>query len=156
MKIRQNPAGYLIMLALTVLIAVVGCGPQLDVPTYTPSTHAPVSQAPTLVQATTQPAKPAGTVSQQQAVAKAESYLNFQAFSKKSLVDQLKYEGFSDADSKYAVDNITVDWLEQAAKKAESYLDHQAFSRSGLIGQLKFEGFTAEEAKHGADAVGLK
>jgi SOS response regulatory protein OraA/RecX len=154
MKVRDNLAGFLIVLALTVLFAIVGCGPKTDVPTYTPYT--PAAPATEQVQATTQPAKPAGTVSQQQAVAKANDYLEYQAFSKKGLVGQLKYEGFSDADAKYAVENITVDWMEQAAKKADSYLSHQAFSRTGLIGQLKYEGFTTEEATHGAESVGLK
>lgn len=159
MKIRENPAGYLIMLALTVLIAVVGCGPLAPAPTYTPATpDTTLAQATTQppTQPPTQPARPAGTVSQEQAVAKAESYLTYQAFSKKGLVNQLKYEGFSDDDAKYAVNNVTVNWTEQADKKAQSYLEHQAFSKSGLIGQLKFEGFTAEEATHGAESVGLK
>jgi colicin import membrane protein len=96
------------------------------------------------------------TVSQENAVAKAESYLEFTAFSKKGLIEQLEFEGFSNADAAFAVDNISVDWNEQAVKKAKSYLDFSSFSRQGLIDQLEFEGFTTEQATHGANQVGLK
>ena len=94
-------------------------------------------------------------MSQSQAVRKAEDYLSFTAFSKSGLVDQLKFEGFSNADATYAVGKVDVNWKEQAAKKAEDYLSMTSFSRSGLIDQLKFEGFTTQEATHGVNAVGL-
>jgi colicin import membrane protein len=99
--------------------------------------------------------KEGATLSQQNAVEKAESYLEFTAFSKTGLIGQLEFEGFSKADSEYAVNNITVDWNEQAVLKAESYLEFTSFSKQGLIDQLKFEGFTPEQAEHGASAVGL-
>jgi hypothetical protein len=95
------------------------------------------------------------TVSQEQAISKAESYLEFTAFSRKGLIKQLEFEQFSKADATFAVDHITVNWKEQAAKKAESYLDFTSFSRLGLIKQLKFEGFTSAQAAFGANAVGL-
>lgn len=95
------------------------------------------------------------TVSQSNAVAKALDYLGYSSFSKKGLIEQLEFEGFSNADAQYAVDNITVDWKEQAALKAEEYLNVSPFSRSGLIEQLEFEGFTRAQATYGVDAVGL-
>ena len=95
------------------------------------------------------------TLSQTQAVRKAESYLGYSAFSKSGLVKQLEFEGFSKEDSVYGVDNCGADWMEQASLKAESYLDYSAFSRSGLIEQLEFEGFTSEQAIYGVDSVGL-
>ena len=95
------------------------------------------------------------TVSQEQAVAKAESYLELTAFSRKGLIEQLRFEQFSKADATFAVDHITVNWKEQAAKKAQSYLDLTPFSRGGLISQLKFEGFTTAQATYGVTAVGL-
>ncbi|RII41644.1 NINE protein [Galactobacter valiniphilus] len=96
-----------------------------------------------------------GTVSQQNALEKAESYLEFTAFSASGLVEQLEYEGFPKADAKWAVSRLTVDWNEQAAAKAESYMDMTSFSRSGLIEQLEYEGFTNAQAKYGAKSVGL-
>jgi hypothetical protein len=94
-------------------------------------------------------------VAQRNAVEKAESYLDYTAFSRTGLITQLEFEGFTKADATYAVDHITVDWTEQADKKAQSYMDYSSFSRSGLIKQLQFEGFTAAQAAHGASAVGL-
>ena len=95
------------------------------------------------------------TVSQQQAVRKAESYLDMTAFSRSGLVKQLVFEGFSAADAEYAVSHIQVDWMAQAAAKAKSYLEMTSFSRKSLIAQLVFEGFTQAQAEYGATAAGL-
>lgn len=95
------------------------------------------------------------SLSQKNAVKKAESYLSYSAFSKEGLIKQLEFEGFSKADSTYAVNKLNVDWNEQAVKKAESYLDYSSFSRSGLIKQLEFEGFTNAQATHAVDKIGL-
>ena len=92
---------------------------------------------------------------QQQAVRKAEQYLDQQAFSKSGLIDQLKYEGFSKADATKAVNTIKVNWMNQAALKAKQYLDQQSFSRAGLIDQLKYEGFNQRQAEYGATQAGL-
>ena len=104
-----------------------------------------------------EPAKkePNMTASQEQAVRKAEDYLDYTAFSRSGLIKQLEFDEFSTADATFAVDHITVDWNEQAAKKAKDYLDYTSFSRGGLIKQLEFDGFTAEQATHGADSAGL-
>lgn len=80
------------------------------------------------------------------------NYLASSAFSRKGLIEQLEYEGYSRADATYAVDNVTVDWYEQAALKAAQYLDSSAFSRSGLLDQLLYEGFTRAQAQHGVSA----
>lgn len=95
------------------------------------------------------------TVSQKNAMRTAENYLDFTAFSYEGLVDQLKYEGYSNEDACFAADHCGADWNEQAALCAENYLDFMGFSRSGLIDQLRYEGFTQEQAEYGADAVGL-
>ncbi len=94
------------------------------------------------------------TLGQKNAIKKAESYLDFTSFSRKGLIEQLEYEGFSNAEATYAVDHISVDWNKQAAKKAQSYLDYMSFSRQGLIDQLIYEGFTAEQAEYGVKSVG--
>lgn len=101
-----------------------------------------------------EPAEDSGfTVSQTQAVRQAESYLDFAAFSRSGLIKQLEFEGFSNADSTFAVDNITVDWMEQSVLKAADYVSYSAFSQSGLVAQLEFEGFSAEEAAHGVEKI---
>jgi len=95
------------------------------------------------------------TVSQKNAVRKAESYLSFSGYSRSGLIKQLEFEKFSTEDATYAVDAIGADWNEQAAKKAKSYIDMSGYSREGLIKQLEFEGFTSSQAAFGADTVGL-
>lgn len=107
-----------------------------------------------VVQPPTQPAKPVLTMGQQQAVAKGRDYLDYTAFSRQGLIEQLVYEGFSTEDATFAVDYIAPDWNEQAAKKAQDYLDYTSFSRQGLIEQLVYEGFTQTQAEYGASAVG--
>ena len=94
------------------------------------------------------------SLGEKNALRSAKSYLNYTAFSKKGLIEQLKFEGFSDSEANYAVNNVNVDWNEQAAKCAENYLRYTSFSKQGLIDQLKFEGFTQEQAEYGATAVG--
>lgn len=99
--------------------------------------------------------KPSETVSQKNALRKAESYLSFAGFSRKGLISQLEYDKFSNADATYAADNVGADWNEQAAKKAKSYNDLTGFSRDSLISQLEYDGFTNAQATYGADSIGL-
>jgi hypothetical protein len=103
----------------------------------------------------TLPLEPASTVSQRNAVRTAKDYLDYSAFSRKGLIEQLEYEGFSTEDATFGVDHITVDWNEQAAKAARAYLDYSGFSRGGLIDQLEYEGFTPSQAAYGVTAAGL-
>lgn len=96
---------------------------------------------------------PARTVSQTQAIRSAESYLALTAFSRKGLISQLKYEGFSGSDAEFAIDHLDPDWAEQALRSAEDYLDFSAFSSKGLINQLEFEGYSTDDATYGVDNV---
>lgn len=96
-----------------------------------------------------------GSVSKDNALRSAKSYLDYSAFSHKGLISQLEYEGYSEEDATYAADNCGADWNEQAAKAAKSYLEFSSFSRAGLIDQLVYEGYTNAQAEYGADAVGL-
>jgi SOS response regulatory protein OraA/RecX len=81
--------------------------------------------------------------------------LKSSAFSYSGLKEQLEYEGFTEDESQYGVDNCSADWEEQAAKKAKSYLRHSDYSKSRLIDQLKYEGFTYEQAVYGVEQAGL-
>jgi colicin import membrane protein len=101
--------------------------------------------------------EPKLTLAQENAIRSAESYLDYTAFSKSGLIEQLEYEGFSTEDATFALDTIdsNVDWNEQAVKAAKSYLDYTSFSRSGLIEQLIYEGYTNEQATHAVDEIGL-
>lgn len=115
-----------------------------------PVTTAAPAPAPAVAPA---PAKPQVSSSQRNAVRSAQQYLEFSAFSRSGLIDQLEYEDFSTEDATYAVDSLDADWNEQAARSAEQYLDFTSFSKSGLIDQLVYEGYTYAQAEFGANSV---
>ncbi|ROY90755.1 hypothetical protein EGW76_04445 [Enterococcus gallinarum] len=87
----------------------------------------------------------------QNAVSKAEDYLDYTAFSKSGLRDQLVFEQFPEDAAQFAVDHIVVNWNEQALLKAQDYLDYSSFSNQGLYDQLLFEGFSESEAQYALD-----
>lgn len=98
--------------------------------------------------------EPELSLSQKNAIHKAESYLKFMPFSRNGLIKQLEYEGFSNEDAVFAVDNIIVNWNEQAYLKAENYLNTFAFSKEGLIEQLEYEEFTDEQIAYAIEKIG--
>ena len=104
---------------------------------------------------------PAMTIAQENALKSAQNYLEYQAFSKRGLIQQLssKYgEGYAKADAIWAVDHLTVNWNEQAYKSGKNYLEFQPFSRSGLIQQLSSdagEKFTKAQAVYAVNKLGL-
>lgn len=90
------------------------------------------------------------TFGEQNALKSAQSYLSVSAFSHSRLIQQLEYEGYSNAEATYGADRCGANWCEQAAKCAANYLKVSAFSQDKLIQQLKFEGFTDTQASYGA------
>jgi hypothetical protein len=130
---------------------VVTNKPSVAKPSMQPSPKVTHKPAPT----TTKPVEPAMTASQEQAVGKAEDYLNGQSFSRKGLIEQLVFEGFSAKDAKFGVDHVEVNWNSQAVGKAKEYLNGQHFSRAALIEQLEYEGFTHKQAVYGVTKAGL-
>ena len=125
--------------------------PTTDVPT----TDVPTTDVPTTEVTPTEAPTPSETIGQENARESAENYLNSMSFSRSGLIEQLKFEGFSQADAEYGTDSMKADWNEQAALSAQNYLDSMSFSRSGLIDQLVFEGFSQAEAEYGVNAVGF-
>lgn len=97
----------------------------------------------------------AATRGEKNALVKAKTYLKIMAFSKKGLIKQLKFDGFTSKEVKYGAAKCGANWKKQAAKKAKEYLSIMAFSKQGLIKQLKFDGFTDAEAKYGAKKAGF-
>lgn len=94
------------------------------------------------------------TLGQENALKSAQSYLSVSSFSYSRLVDQLEYEGYTEAEAYYAVDHCGANWYEQAAKSAAAYLRSSSFSRSRLIEQLEYEGFTHDQAVYGVEQNG--
>ena len=129
--------------------------------------HRPVPAAPATTApaapATSAPAAPAGpTVSQQQALESAQSYLDMgTGFSRAGLIDQLSSQygdKFSVADATWAVEHSGADWNAQAVMSAKGYMQMGGFSRASLIDQLTspYGGqFTMAQATYAANQVGL-
>lgn len=94
------------------------------------------------------------SLGEQNALSSAKSYLKYSNFSYSGLISQLKYEGYTDTEATYAVDNCGADWFKQALGSAKTYLKYSHFSYSGLIDQLEYEGFSNEEAIYAVDNCG--
>jgi len=142
--------GFLALTALCIAIAILAPTP---VPKANESTEAETLVPKTPLSSTiTKRNLPSVSVSQKQALEMAKDYLEYSAFSRRGLISQLEYEGFSKEDATYGVDACNADWMEQASLKAKDYLEYSAFSRSGLISQLEYEKFSKEEATYGVDA----
>ena len=94
------------------------------------------------------------TLGEINALEKAEDYLNMGGFSKKSLKDQLDFEGFTKDEIDYAIKNCSADWKKQCVIKANAYLDMGGFSRQSLKDQLEFEGFTDSQIEYALTEVG--
>lgn len=101
------------------------------------------------------------TLAMENALSSAQDYLDYSAFSRQGLIDQLSSEygsGFEVGDATWAVDQLRVDWKEQAVQSAKDYLDFQSFSRQGLIDQLSSpygSQYTVEQAVYAVDQIGL-
>ena len=89
------------------------------------------------------------TTGERNALGSAKEYLSVTAFSYSGLIEQLKFDDYTQAEAEYAAKNCGADWNEQAVKKAEEYLSVSSFSRKGLIEQLMFDGFTRKQAEYG-------
>ncbi|MCR2824063.1 Ltp family lipoprotein [Microbacterium sp. zg.Y909] len=108
----------------------------------------------TEITVTAEAPKPVYTLAQQNAIRKAQSYLELTGFSRAGLIGQLEYEGFSTEEATFGADNAGADWNAEAAEKAASYLELSSFSRQSLYDQLAYEGFTDAEIQFGLAAVG--
>ena len=91
------------------------------------------------------------TSGERNALETAKDYLSFMSFSYNGLIEQLKYEGYSNSEAVYGADNCGADWNPQAVKKAKEYLSFMNMSKSELVEQLEYEGFTHEQAVYGAN-----
>ena len=87
------------------------------------------------------------------AIESAEAYSNVFAYSKKELIEQLKYDGFSEDIAECAAKSINANWKENCVRSAYSYLDLFSSSKKELIHQLDYDGFTPEEIDYAMDQI---
>ena len=140
------------LLIVLVLLLLVGCGSGGESTMQESEKQSVVEPTPAVAEVKSTDS--GETLSQKNAVGKAELYIETMPFSKSGLVEQLEFEGFENVDAVYAVNKINVDWMEQAVLKGKQYLDIMSFSRAGLIEQLEFEGFSSDEATYAVDQIG--
>ena len=139
--------------ALVIVLALLGsCSSQSSEESTVP-TSSPISAEETQAIGSEPAVLPAddATLGEKNALAAANTYLSFSAFSAQGLIDQLEFEGYTTQEAQYAVAKCGADWNEQALKKAGNYLDYSAFSYSGLFEQLSYEGFLPEQAQYAVD-----
>ena len=98
----------------------------------------------------------AATENQQKALDKANEYVDTLPLSRKGLIKQLEYDGYTTDVATYAADNCSVNWNKEAKEMAEQYMDSTTYTYKDMVQQLEAEGFTKKQAKFGAKAVGLE
>jgi hypothetical protein len=119
-------------------------------PIYTPAVQVPVQATTTTVPT------PAVDPQVQEATQAAQQYLDFTAFSRDGLIDQLDSsagDGYPKSVATAAVDSLNIDYNAQAVKAAQQYLSFTSFSCSGLIDQLSSSAgdkYTSAQASYGA------
>lgn len=79
-----------------------------------------------------------------QALDKAQSYVDLMAFSQADLRAQLEYHSFSYEAIEFALENVDVDYQAECIEKAESYLGLTSFSEADLREQLEYHKFNEE------------
>lgn len=118
----------------------------------------PAAEAPATTDAPATTAAPTTTtVAEDPEVAAARGtagdYLDSMGFCRPSLIDQLEFEGYSNAAAVAAVDSLGVDWQAQTIVVAQNYVDSMDFSHAGLVDQLEFEGCEPAHAEQAATQV---
>ena len=96
-------------------------------------------------------------IEKRSAIEVAQNYLLTMPFSPSGLYDQLRFEGFSEEDSQFAIDHLIVDWDEMCYETAVSYITNVGgFSKKSLSHQLEYDGFTKKQAKKAVKRLGYK
>ena len=80
----------------------------------------------------------------EQALDKAQNYVDFTSFSEADLRRQLEYHEFSPEAIQFALDNVNVDYQAECIEKAKSYLELTSFSEADLREQLEYHEFNEE------------
>ena len=77
-----------------------------------------------------------------------KQYLKKLAFSEKSLIDQLVYDGYPKSEASEAIDSLDIDWNEQAVKWAKDFLDYYVVSNDRIYDLLEEEGFDDDQINY--------
>ena len=89
------------------LLSIAGCSSDAPATTEAPTTDGtPTTDAPTTDVPLTNAPTPSETIGQKNARESAENYLDSMSFSRSGLIDQLLFEGFSQAEAEYGVNAV--------------------------------------------------
>ena len=137
--------GLALGIVLTSIVCLTNCGKKVD--------NAEATTSP-CVETTASPyEEKTKNTELENAIESAEAYSNVFAYSKKYLIEQLKYEGFSEEIAECAVKSINANWKENCVRSAHSYLEIISYSKEELIHQLDYVGFTAEEIDYAMNKI---
>lgn len=114
----------------------------------------PVSETTSSVGSTETSAPIKETLSQQNAVKQAKSYIKYGSYSYSGLIEMLEYKKYSHADAVYGADHCDADWAEECYEQAQSYLKYGSYSREGLIEMLEYKQYTASQIEYAIRKVG--
>ena len=145
-KLKQVGIIGSVLLVGACTAGVLGSSPDTNT-TPAPSETSQTSSATPTAEESTPTETPTEEVSYEfeAALSSAQSYVDFGDFSKKELVNQLKFEDHDDKAIGYAIENVEVDYNEEAIESLESYMDMGGMSKSELRTQLEYEGFTKDQ-----------
>ena len=145
--------GLALGIVLTSIVCLTNCGKKVDnaEATTSPCVETTASQYEEIT-ASPYEEKTKNT-ELENAIESAEAYSNVFAYSKKYLIEQLKYEGFSEEIAECAAKSINANWKENCVRSAYSYLDLFSFSKKELIHQLDYDGFTPEEIDYAMNQI---
>ena len=108
--------GLALGIVLTSIVCLTNCGKKVD--------NAEATTSP-CVETTVSPYSE--TTALENAIESAEEYNKVLAYSKKGIIEKLKYEGFSEDIAECAVKSINANWKENCVKSAYSYLNLFSF-----------------------------
>jgi hypothetical protein len=92
--------------AWIVVVLVIGGVASAGSPSEQTSSPVKTTDAPTTDAPTTEAPEPSETIGQENARESAQNYLNAMSFSRSGLIDQLLFEGFSQAEAEYGVNAV--------------------------------------------------
>lgn len=85
------------------------------------------------------------------AVERAAVFLLHAPYSRKGLVEQLVFDGFSPDQAEFGVAHCRTSWSAQALRKANTLMLSENLAKPDLMVSLLYEGFTMEEAEYGSE-----
>lgn len=96
----------------------------------------------------------ADAYTKEEAVARAQEYLNALPHSYNDLLYQLTYIGYSEEEAVFALEHCGADWNEQAVRQLKACKKDGIHSKDRLLKMLLEDGFTEEQAKYAVDTAG--